>query len=489
MNDISPAVMNEMLRTDFVAFLQKCFQTLHPGGTFLFNWHHEAIAHELDECTKGTGYNLLLVNLPPRHMKSEIITVAYTAWLLGQDPGASIISVSYGADLVKRFSRQTRQILETAWYKAAFPGTVISPTKNTETEFETMAGGRRYATTVRGELTGHGAKYIIIDDPHNISQVPSADELKSTWEWFQTGLYSRFEHPQDGAIVVVMQRYHPNDLAGYLLADAGFRQLCLPAIAPKDTVIKRSDTTEYLRKKGEALHPAWRNIDDLEKTRKIMGADQFEAQYQQNPMLGGLSLFKPEYFPLYDKIYPRDRYEYVLQTWDAGSSLSEDASYSVCMTFGVKDNNLHLLHVFRDRREYPELLKTAKKLIDNFGPSHVFIEYASLGQSLIADLRQEVGPAICHDFPKHNKQERAEAVLHLVTAGRVLLPRADFFKPPFKATLEQELFAFPGAPHDDQIDALVLALRFLQLGGFQSKAPIIYDGHLPTLAAFKDRKP
>jgi predicted phage terminase large subunit-like protein len=486
MNAIPADFMNEILRTDFTAFLQKAFQTIHPTAKFMPNWHHEAIAHALEECKKGPGHNLLLVNLPPRHLKSEIIAVAYPAFILGHEPGASIITVSYGADLVKRLSRQRRQIIESDWYKKVFTQTRISPAKNTETEFETTAGGRCYATTIRGELTGHGAKYIFVDDPHNVSQRPTADELKEAWEWFSKGLFTRFEQPEKGAVVVVMQRYHPNDLAGYLMADAGFRQLKLEAIATADQDVSIGGTAVHQRVKGDILHPDWFSAQMLEQRKNIMGPDAFDAQYQQDPKPGGQSLFKPEYFPLYDKIYPRNRYEYVLQAWDAASSLSEDASYSVCMTFGVMQNKLHLLHVFRRRMEYPELLEAAEKLIDRFGPTHICIEYASLGQPLFADLRERHGPQICHDIPKHDKQTRAEAVLHLVTAGRMMLPSDNFFDPPFKATLEQELFAFPGAPHDDQVDALVLALMFLQHNVF-ARAPLNYGSRKLSLAGFRNR--
>jgi predicted phage terminase large subunit-like protein len=488
MNGLTPDILHQVWRTDFVAFLQKAFETIHPGAEFLANWHHEAIAHALEQCKLGIGHNQLVVNLPPRHLKSEIISVIYAAFLLGHEPDASVITISYGADLVKRLSRQRRQIMEADWYKKTFPKTRISPTKNTETEFETTMGGRCYATTVHGELTGHGAKYIFIDDPHNVSQQPSAEALKSTWEWCKGGVFTRFEKPETGAFIVVMQRYHPNDLAGYLLSDARFRQLKIPAIATADEDIPLIGGGIHARKKGDVLHKEWISHATLDDRKKIMGAGAFEAQYQQDPKLGGLSLFKPEYFPRFDDVYPREGYEYVLQTWDCGSSLSEDNSYSVCMTFGVRNNNLHLLHVFRDRREFPDLLKAANNLVDYFGPTHVCIEAAALGVPLIHEMRAQYGGAVTSDKPATDKVSRAESVMHIVNEGRVLLPSAKCPVPHFMPVLEQELFAFPGAPHDDQVDALVVALRFVGFNGFAAHAPLNYGNKKPSLNAFKSQK-
>jgi phage terminase large subunit-like protein len=214
-----------------------------------------------------------------------------------------------------------------------------------------------------------------------------------------------------------------------------------------------------------------------------MGIPAFNAQYQQNPSVGGGALFKPEYFPLYDKVLHRHQYEYILQTWDAASSLSESASYSVCMTFGVTNNQLHLLHVFRARKEYPELKAAAEKLIDAFGPTHVFVEFASLGQSLATELKAKYGAGVYIDIPKKSKFERAQSLLYVVTAARVSLPKADFYQSPFMNALKTELYTFPVSPHTDQVDALVLGLHFLVSGIFCRPA-INYKGNKPSMVGF-----
>lgn len=474
-----PEALWELLRTDFPSFLEKAFQTLHPGLPFLRNWHHRAIAWELKKCEAGSGHNLLVVNLPPRHLKSEMISAVYSAWLLGQDPSATIISLSYGGDLVRKLSRDTRKVMNAPWYKKVFPHTRISGSKNTETEFETTAGGRRYATTVNGELTGHGARYILIDDPHNVSQTPSAESLKSDAHWFKEGVWSRFEGMSNGIMVVLMQRYHPHDLTGYLVQDFGFRHLKLEAIAVEDKSIQIGPDEFHERKKGDVLHPEWKSVADLEKTRQVMGNPAFEAQYQQDPTFGGGSLYMKEYFGRYTKILPRYAYEYVVLTWDPASSLSEESSYTVCEVWGIRHDKLYLLRVVRDRREYPRWLEAAHKLIDYYGPTHILIENTSIGPSLYWDLRKTYSTGVYYDKPESDKLGRAEAYMNIVTSGRLMLPHSA----PWLGAFEEELFAFPGAPHTDQIDAMNLFFKLIKYGG-TNRPQLKHPGKKPSLVAY-----
>lgn len=295
----------QALRTDFPLFVEKCFQTLHPGVEFHRAEYQKAIAWELKRCEQAAKHNLLVFNLPPRHLKSEMISVIFSAWLLGHDPTTTIISISYGHDLVVKLNNKVRTIMNSKWYKDAFPLTRISSKKNTETEFETTAGGWRYSTTVNGELTGHGARYILIDDPHNISQLPSQASLKSDMEWLKGGVWSRFEGHSNGAFIVIMQRYHPHDMTGYLVQEMGFRQLKLEAIAKQDAHIQIGPDEVWHRKKGEALNPNWVSLEALQKTKEVMGEPAFEAQYQQDPTYGVGCLYKHDDFQRYSHIRPR----------------------------------------------------------------------------------------------------------------------------------------------------------------------------------------
>lgn len=466
-NDLeSQLTFDAILRNDFLAFAQKCFYTIYPNSHFLPNWHHLAIAAALLECTAGIDITRrLLINLPPRHMKSELVSIIFTAWLLAKDPTCTIISVSYGDDLVRKFSRLTRKIMMSAWYQRVFPRTRLSTEKCTETELETTLGGSRRATTVRGEILGHGADYIVIDDPHPVGAKLTANVLKATAEWYSEELVSRLTHRGNGVVIVVMQRAKPNDLAGYLLQGGMFRQLKLPLIAVEKEKISLGNGLFYERKIGEILHPAWRTARDIEEIKLEISPAVFEAQYQQDPKPNGGSLFNLTNFSRFGNVRPRNEYEYVLQCWDCASSLSEIASYSVCITFGVRAGKLYVLDVWRGRLEYPNLRRKAHELVDKFVPTHIVVEYASVGQSLFPDLREKYGSAVFRHDTSSDKVSRAEAVLRHVVDGMIALPR----EAPFLLTLSEEISAFPNGFYDDQVDCIVMALYAVRQGVFRRR--------------------
>lgn len=453
-------IVLQAVRDDFLSFCEKCFQTLHPGAEFHRAEYQKAIAWELKRCEKGTKENLLVVNLPPRHLKSEMISVFYSAWILAHDPTASILSISYGADLVVKLSNGVRKIMNAKWYKDAFPQTRISSAKNTETEFETTAGGRRYATTVNGELTGHGAKYVLIDDPHNVSQLPGQASLKSDIEWFKGGVWSRFEGHANGAFIVIMQRYHPHDMTGYLVQEMGFRQLKLEAIAKQDSDVQIGPKELWHRKKGDVLNPNWMSLEALEKTKEVLGGPSFEAQYQQDPTFGMGCLYKPDDFPRYSHVRPRHEYEYVVAAVDPASSLEEGSSFSACIIAGIVGSDIHILRAWRERATYPHLLKVSQRILDIYGPSDFVIENTSVGPALYYDLKLQFG-GINWSQPKTDKLTHALSYSNIINAKRVHLPKKnyDWLKP-----FEEELFGFPGGPFDDQVDAFNLVLRAVRQG-------------------------
>lgn len=458
-----PLLFDAALRTDFMAFAQKCFYTIYPNSTFFPNWHHRAIATALPGCGLGTdAARRVLINLPPRHMKSELVSIFYTAWLLGKDPTCTIISVSYGDELVRKFSRFTRKIMTSAWYRRVFPRTRLSD-KCTETELETTLGGSRRATTVRGEILGHGADYIVIDDPHPVGPKLTPNVLKATAEWYSEELVHRLTRRGTGVIVVVMQRAKPNDLAGYLLQGGLYRQLKLPLVATANEKIEIGNGLFHERKVGEILHHGWRTPEDIEELRLETPPAVFAAQQQQDPRPGGDTLFNLADFSRFQNIRKRHEYEFILQCWDCASSLSEVASYSVCITFGVRAGKMHILNVWRGRLEYNKLRLRALKLIDEFAPTHIVIENASVGQSLLPDLREKFGTAVIWHNTHTDKVSRAEAVIRYVAKGLIALPE----DAPFLPALCEEISAFPNGFFDDQVDCIVMALHALRQGVFR----------------------
>ena len=228
------AALAALLRSDLRFFVWKCFQTILPGTPYLPNWHIDAIVHQLMRVQAG-DISRLLINQPPRSLKSICVSVAYVAWLLGHDPSRRVIVVSYANEFAAELHRQFRMIIDAPWYRALFPA--MRPARDSGTELVTTAGGSRYATSVGGTLTGRGADLIIIDDPLKAEEAMSEPARKRVIDWYAGTLVSRLNDKENGPIVVVMQRLHENDLAGHLLDQGGWEHLDLPAIAVEDSVI------------------------------------------------------------------------------------------------------------------------------------------------------------------------------------------------------------------------------------------------------------
>jgi len=221
------AVLSALLRSDLHSFVRKVFKTVLPGSTYLPNWHIDAIVYQLMRVHHGESRRLL-INQPPRSLKSICVSIAYVAWLLGHKPGCRIIVVSYSNDFAVELHRQFRMVIDSEWYRALFPAMRVA--KDTGTELVTTMGGSRYATSVGGTLTGRGADLIIIDDPLKAEDANSELARKRVIDWYGGTLVSRLNDKENGPIVVVMQRLHQDDLAGHLIRQSGgWHFLELPA--------------------------------------------------------------------------------------------------------------------------------------------------------------------------------------------------------------------------------------------------------------------
>ena len=281
-----------LLRDDFRAFIGKVFTTLCPSQEFVWSWHIEAIAYRLEQIRRGE-ITRLIINMPPRSLKSIAASVAFPAFVLGLDPTSRIICVSYSSELAKKHSNDFRTVVNSPWYQRAFPATKIGPYKNSETEIEFTARGFRLATSVGGTLTGRGGDIIIIDDPLKPDDAYSEAKRNSANEWFKNTLLSRLDDKRTGAIVIVMQRVHMDDLTGFVTDQSDeWEILNLPAIAEADEDIPISATSVYRRKAGEALSPVREPLSVLESLQHQIGSDGFYAQYQQMPVPPGGAMIK-----------------------------------------------------------------------------------------------------------------------------------------------------------------------------------------------------
>lgn len=287
-------------RQDFGFFLFRTLKTIAPGTHYQHNWHMTAMAEYLAAAARGE-ITRLIINLPPRMLKSTLVSVAWPAWLLGHQPTMRLMAASYAQSLATKHSVDCRAVMQADWYRQAFPRTRLSPEQNEKEKFATTRRGYRLATSVGGAATGEGGHILIIDDPLNPLQAMQAGPRNAVNQWFDHTFATRLDDKQRGAIVVVMQRLHVEDLSGYLLARGGWTHLDLPAIAPERTVIALGSYA-HVREAGSALHEAREGLAVLERTRRELGEANFSAQYQQRPIRADGALVKPHWFPRFEEM-------------------------------------------------------------------------------------------------------------------------------------------------------------------------------------------
>jgi hypothetical protein len=288
--DLTPKEYQALLRQDFCTFIQRCFQHLNPHTQFSMNWHIEVLAARLEACRQGE-IRRLIINIPPRHLKSLSASVAFSAWVLAHNPAAQILNVSYAQDLSDKLARDFRTVMTSTWYRSLFATRPSNP-KQALQEFETRQHGYRLATSVGGVLTGRGADLIVIDDPIKPEEAMSESLRRSVNAWFDNTLFSRLNDKRNGCIILIMQRLHEDDLVGHVLEQEPWEVLCFPAIAEHDEefVIDTAfgGRARHVRSAGEPLHPERESPETLARIRRTVGEYNFASQYQQVPVpLGG----------------------------------------------------------------------------------------------------------------------------------------------------------------------------------------------------------
>jgi predicted phage terminase large subunit-like protein len=457
-------LLRVFLRNDFYAFVQKVFETVVPGATFSRNWSTEAVAHAFEQIVRGETTRLI-VNIPPRHLKSLCASVALPAFLLGHDPTKKIICVSYSDDLAVKFSNDCRAVMQSDWYKKTFPHTQIDRAKNTETEFRTTKRGYRLATSVGGTLTDRGGDIIVIDDPIKPQDAQSESIRKKTVQWYENTLLSRLDDKVRGAIVLVMQRLHLDDLAGHLLEKGGFEHLCLPAIAERRESIALGHGHTHVREIDEVLDPAREPLSALNRLRADMTPLAFSAQYQQRPIPLEGNIIKREWLRFFRGNLPRQNGDYFVISWDTAMKSSELADYSVGTVWHVQDRGRkkNLIDVVRGRLEYPDLVTAAVTLWRKWKRdgcnTYLFIEDKGSGSSLIQSLRSDK----IYISPYKLKVEGDKVMRFTAQAaqfhGGAVHLREDA---PWVGDLVAELLGFPGVRHDDQVDSVSQALAAIE---------------------------
>jgi predicted phage terminase large subunit-like protein len=396
----------------------------------------------------------LIICMPPRSLKSIVASVAFPAYLLGHDPTKRIIAASYGADLAVKHAADFRAVMMSDWYLRAFPNTRISRTKNTETEVATTRRGYRLSTSIDGALTGRGGSIIVIDDPLKPADALSDSKRERVNAWFYNTLLSRLDDKRNGAIVLVQQRLHQYDLVGTLLqGPEEWTVLKLAAIAEEEERVQIGDDEFHVRRVGDLLHAEREPKPVLDSLKAQLGSDTFWALYQQAPVPPGGSMIKRDWLRRYDVLPPRNYATHVVQSWDTASKDGGENDYSVCTTWLVHDSKYYLVDAVRRRLNYPDLKALAISNARAHGATKVLVEDTGVGTALIVELQKLGLPAVGVKV-QGSKADRMSVQSAKFESGQVLFPRSG----PWLEVLEAELFAFPLARHDDQVDSISQAL-------------------------------
>lgn len=460
MNNIDSRILDAALRQDLGTFVAKVFQTLSPGDVYRHNWHIDAVVHQLMEVHNGQ-IRRLIINQPPRSLKSIAASVAFVAWSVGHEPSTRFACVSYSNELAASLARQFRAVVSSDWYRRLFPN--VQFIKDTENECLTKEGGGRYAVSVGGSFTGRGADVIIIDDPMKADDAASQTARRGVIEWYGGTLLSRLDDKRTGAIILVMQRLHEDDLAGKLISEGGWHHLDLPAIAQEYQKILIGPNAWHTRITGDLLHPEREDRADLEELKRAMGSLKFSAQYLQRPVPSDGNLIRRQWVAWYNEPPKREGGAHVIQSWDIASTTGEMNDYSVCTTWIIEKRQYYVLDVWRGKLEFPKLKRKVIELARNFKPRQILIEKAGPGLHMIQELR--ANPVKGAPVPKGvqpigDKIMRMEAQAARFESGQVHLPKAA----PWLDDFLHELLAFPQSRHDDQIDSVSQFLNWAENG-------------------------
>lgn len=448
-SDLAP-LLAEMQRLVFTYFLYPAFAHLNGGAVLKPTWAVEALGYELELVRRGKSRRLI-INMPPRNLKSTVVSVAWVAFMLGIDPTLNFVCVSYSQDLASQFARECFAIMDSPWYRALFPRTILA--RRAALDFTTTAGGGRLATSIDGTLTGRGGDIIIIDDPSKPDDLHSEAMRLKVETWYRSTLISRLNDKATGAIIVVMQRIHMFDLTGLLLEqDDDWRHLSLSAIATKREEFPLLLGGTHVRNTGDVLSPAVESAEDLARTQRIAGSYYWSAQYQQQPVPEEGNFAMRSWFTYFDPTSPPYASGTVVQSWDTASKEGIHNDYSVCVTAVVADERVHIINVYRAKLTIPKLLAQIEIQASIFRPTTLLIEDAASGREVIEILRQKTPPGVPRPIacqPEHDKKTRFAAQSSRIQSGQVLFANDKAWV----ETFVDELVAFP-AGHDDQVDAL-----------------------------------
>ena len=436
-------ILQAAMRSDFYTFVQKSFYEVDNSQTFIPAAYLEIMTDKLQQCAEGK-IKRLIINIPPRKMKSLLTSIALPAWLLVRNPNERILWVSYSQELANKFSRDRKKLMNSDFYKETF-ATRLNPNKQTENLLETTKNGYCYATSVGGTLTGFGGTYIIIDDPIKADEALSQTIRESVNDWYDNTLSSRLDNKNDVVIILVMQRLHLDDLTAHLLKQNGWEVLSLPAIANSDKTYTLSNGKEITINAGEVLCPEIEPLEEILKLQKTMSNYNFYAQYMQEPIPEKGNILDFNKFKYFDEVPSGGT---VFQSWDIAFKTGRNNDYTVCITAVEHEGNIYITDIYREKIDIANLPVEIICRSQMFQCKNIIIEATTSTEFLLQTLAQR-GIYPIKYTPKDSKEIRANYASEPLEYGKIFLKLNASWLDDFRA----EIVSFPYGRHDDQVDA------------------------------------
>ena len=447
MTEVS-AVLAALYRSRLLLFAERAMTILEPDTPLVTNWHHEAITYQLSRCYSGENRRLI-INQPPKTLKTHLVSISFVAWLLMHDPSLRIAIISYDEPLASTQLRKIRQIMHSAWYRKIAPNSRIRKEKDTESLFETTAGGEVRALSVQGGITGHGFDYIIIDDPQKASLAHSETERRKLEELYSSAIANRWRNPAKGVLIVVMQRLHVDDFTAFLLRTGRKTEhLSIPAVAPYDMRFMLRDDEALLFYEGDLLEPERLSSEVLAELRSLQGEVHYAAQYLQAPVATGGRIIDRVWFRELREVR---KHEYRIISIDPAFT-ENGGDFSAALVCDIVGDDVQLVHGEQVQRDYPNLVRWIRDLERKWLPDVFLIETIGAGQGLPHYLR-DYGIEHVARLETHgglSKIRRMEMVSPKIESGRVWVPTGAEWARQFLNIIA----AFPYGPSDDWPDAL-----------------------------------
>lgn len=438
-------------------FAKHCWHIVEPSTPYKHGWHIDAICEHLEGVTNGQIRNLV-INMPPRHMKSLLVSVLWPVWVWTTDPSARWLFSSYAQSLSIRDSLKCRRILESPWYRSFWPHVKLVTDQNQKARFENTHTGFRVSTSVGGAATGEGGGYLVCDDPHKVGDSGSDRVRQQVLDWWSEEMSTRGNDPKTVAKVIVAQRVHENDLCGYVLKQGGYEHLCLAAEFDGHRSKTSLGWKDPRENDGDLLWEDRFGREELDELKQRLGSYAAAAQLQQRPAPAGGGLFQDSWWKFWSD-FPASMDE-IIQSWDMSFKGGKGGSYVVCQVWGRIGGQFYLLDQLRKRMSFPETQSAFKEMYARWpNVSAILVEDKANGPAIIDSLKGQI-PGIIAVTPEGSKISRASAVSAVIEAGDVFVPEPKDY--PWVMEFLQECGSFPVGPNDDMVDAMTQAIDRLK---------------------------